>query len=42
LAGVAWLSLDHDLATLAQTMPVHGWALLAVAAWLVVGHERKN
>ncbi|AHI30686.1 molybdopterin-guanine dinucleotide biosynthesis protein A [Marinobacter salarius] len=40
--GVAWLSLDHDLATLAQTMPVHGWALLAVAAWLVVGHERKN
>ena len=42
LAGVAWLSLDHDLATLAQTMPVHGWALLAVAAWLVVGRERKN
>lgn len=42
LAGVAWLSLDHDLASLAQTMPVHGWALLAVAAWLVVGHERKN
>ncbi|WP_421843577.1 ubiquinone biosynthesis regulatory protein kinase UbiB [Marinobacter algicola] len=42
LAGVAWLSLDHDLATIAQTMPVHGWALLAVAAWLVVGRERKN
>ena len=42
LAGVAWLSLDHDLASLAQTMPVHGWALLAVATWLIVGHERKN
>jgi len=42
LAGVAWLSIDHDIATLAQTMPVHGWALLAAAAWLIAGGRRTN
>ncbi|MFO7992777.1 MAG: ubiquinone biosynthesis regulatory protein kinase UbiB [Marinobacter sp.] len=42
LAGVAWLSIDHDLATLAQTMPVHGWALLAAATWLVASSGRNN
>ncbi|MDK8463015.1 ubiquinone biosynthesis regulatory protein kinase UbiB [Marinobacter sp. SS13-12] len=42
LAGVAWLSVDHDLATIAQTMPAHGWALLAGATWLIVGGRRKN
>ena len=42
LAGVAWLSIDHDLATIAQTMPVHGWALLAAAVWLIAGSVRKN
>ncbi|MDF0749478.1 ubiquinone biosynthesis regulatory protein kinase UbiB [Marinobacter sp. 71-i] len=42
LAGVAWLSIDHDLATIAQTMPAHGWALLAAAAWLIAGSVRKN
>ncbi|MDL0431230.1 ubiquinone biosynthesis regulatory protein kinase UbiB [Marinobacter sp. TBZ242] len=42
LVTVAWLSIDHDLATLAQTMPAHGWALLAAAAWLIAGSSRNN
>ncbi|MFN2360145.1 MAG: ubiquinone biosynthesis regulatory protein kinase UbiB [Marinobacter sp.] len=42
LIGVAWLSIDHDLATIAQTLPAHGWALLAAAAWLIAGNGRKN
>jgi len=42
LAGVAWLSIDHDLATLARDMPAHGWVLLAAATWLIAGSGRKN
>ncbi|PXX93516.1 ubiquinone biosynthesis regulatory protein kinase UbiB [Marinobacter vulgaris] len=42
LVGVAWLSIDHDLATIAQTMPAHGWALLAAATWLIAGSARKT
>ncbi|NMT62332.1 ubiquinone biosynthesis regulatory protein kinase UbiB [Marinobacter orientalis] len=42
LAGVAWLSIDHDLVTIAQTMPAHGWVLLAAATWLIAGSGRKN
>ena len=41
LVGVAWLSIDHDLSQLAQSLPAHGWALLAGAAWLVAGIGRK-
>jgi ubiquinone biosynthesis protein len=42
LVGIAWLSIDHDLARLAQSLPAHGWALLAGAAWLVAGIGRKH
>ena len=42
LVGVAWLSIDHDLANLAQSLPAYGWALLAGAAWLVIGIGRKH
>jgi len=42
LVGVAWLSIDHDLARLAQSVPAHGWVLLAGAAWLVAGIGRKH
>jgi ubiquinone biosynthesis protein len=42
LVGVAWLSIDHDLVSLAQSLPAHGWVLLAGAAWLVVGIGRKH
>jgi len=42
LVGVAWLSIDHDLARLAGAMPAHGWALLAGATWLVAGIGRKH
>ncbi len=42
LVGVAWLSVDHDLATIAQTMPAHGWVLLATATWLITSSGRKN
>jgi ubiquinone biosynthesis protein len=42
LVGVAWLSIDHDLVSLAQSLPAHGWVLLAGAAWLVAGIGRKH
>jgi ubiquinone biosynthesis protein len=42
LVGIAWLSIDHDLATLARALPAHGWLLLASATWLVAGIGRKH
>lgn len=42
LVGIAWLSIDHDLARLAQSLPAHGWALLAGAAWLVASFGHKH
>ncbi len=42
LVGIAWLSIDHDLARLAESLPAHGWVLLAGAAWLVTGIGRKH
>jgi len=42
LVGIAWLSIDHDLAILAQSLPTHGWVLLAGATWLVAGIGRKH
>jgi len=42
LVGIAWLSIDHDLAALAQSLPAHGWALLAGATWLVASIGRNH
>jgi ubiquinone biosynthesis protein len=42
LVGMAWLSIDHDLARLAGAIPAHGWVLLAGATWLVAGIGRKH
>ncbi|MDX1597271.1 MAG: ubiquinone biosynthesis regulatory protein kinase UbiB [Marinobacter sp.] len=36
LVGGAWLSTQHELPTLAQSLPLWGWAMLAVATGLVV------
>jgi len=42
LVGIAWLSIDHDLAALAQSLPAHGCALLAGATWLVASVGRNH
>ncbi|SFR59889.1 2-octaprenylphenol hydroxylase [Marinobacter daqiaonensis] len=35
LVAVAWLGAEDELLPLAQEMPYYGWAMLAVAGWLV-------
>ncbi|OEY65661.1 ubiquinone biosynthesis regulatory protein kinase UbiB [Marinobacter sp. X15-166B] len=40
LAALGWFSIDHDLTALAGTVPAHGWALFAGAAWLVLRTRR--
>lgn len=42
LVGATWLSINHDLAQLAESVPVYGWAMLAGAAWLVAGLGRTT
>lgn len=42
LVGIAGLSINHDLAALVQSLPAHGWILLAGAVWLVAGIGRKH
>lgn len=41
LAALAWLGAEEKLMPLAQNMPHYGWALLALAGWLVLKPGRK-